>query len=163
MVPELTLQDEPGAAQPMLDPSLKAACYPVRGTRRPPRFLSGLGVCAGLCGLLLAGCGPSGSPASQNVEGDTATSLASDAGETSPVGRSGITAVDAALGDGAGLPADSRAPTAYDRAQAGAGQTESRRNQPADDADSGANGTPGASAVADAASTQNVTGNATGP
>jgi hypothetical protein len=98
----------------------------------PTRTLFGFGS-TGLVCLLLAACGQSGAPApQQDVSADpAAVSAVSDVSEARQGGRSGITAIDAALDDAAAMPDDSYGPTAYDLARARDGQSEDREDEPA--------------------------------
>ena len=79
--------------------------------------------------LLLAGCG---GPHAAAEQAPTQPSVVE--GESpAPVGAGGITAIDAALADGAAMPADSAAPSAYDRAMRAGVQADrpARRISPA--------------------------------
>ncbi len=64
------------------------------------------------CPLLLGGCG--GAP--EKAAGAQATVPVEAGVAPDPIGDDGITAIDAALGDGRAMPADSSAPSAYDLA-----------------------------------------------
>jgi len=97
--------------------------------------------------FLLAGCGGTQAPAgAPQDEGEAAASPSDVSPDTSVGGAGGITAIDAAIGAGAALPADSRAPTAYDLARAApAPRTASpaeRRGEGAPNADAGGEAAP---------------------
>ena len=68
--------------------------------------------------LALAGCGSKPAPTATSADGNaTSIAIAPDE-EPAPSGEAaGITAIDAATGDGRAMPADSAAPSAYDLAQ----------------------------------------------
>jgi hypothetical protein len=87
---------------------------------------------AGALTLLIAGCGDkAASNGAVEQESGPATSAATAAPELSGSGG-GITVIDAARGDDSAMPADSEAPTAYDRARS----SEARERRSADAAGS---------------------------
>jgi hypothetical protein len=109
----------------------------------------------GLCCLLLAACDGSSEPTPRNnVEADSAVvSATDDVSEGPQGGRSGITAIDAALDDAVSMPADSHGPTAYDLARASDRQSAARDDEPAADGASGGESASEASSANDDAST----------